>query len=481
MKRPRIQIGRDRFIPYAVLAIMAGLVYVSFMPGHIGIDSLSQIYEADSGDFTNRHAALLLALWRPFFELGLGLGFVLAAQILTFVVGGYLLARSAFARLGAASITAVVCLWPPVFGMLGSVQRDTWFAALLLLSYGLIVRAAQRDWPARGRWIALAAVAIWLALASRQNAAPALLPGAALLSFLLFDRFAASGRGWSRLTSTHLRRVSSSITAAVVLTVAMAATQVAGMTAIGARDVDPEQYLYIYDLAAVSAIEEENVFPADVMADRTMAPIDNGFSVDSMIFLVFLDSAPIVTPLEAAQLRSMRDRWVDVVTSDFGRYLEARTELFGHQLALARSARVVFIPDVAENPYGYRIWAPAVNSAALDYLALFTVNEVEDYPVINGGVLYSVWIYLLIAGLAMLALLRRGGALEHLAVGALAAAAITTQTGLFVGAMGAEFRFEFPAVAAAMFAAPVAVAVVLRNRTSARSHQGRDAPPAHSS
>ena len=66
-----------------------------------------------------------------------------------------------------------------------------------------------------------------------------------------------------------------------------------------------------------------------------------------------------------------------------------------------------------------------------------------------------------------------------LLAGALAASAITLQLGLFFGAMGVAYRFQFPGVAAALITVPVAVAVVRGRRdvdVAAKAPE-RDAEP----
>ncbi len=480
MKRLSSKLTGERAAAYGVLAVTVAVIFASFAPGHINVDSVSQIQETDKAAFTNRHAPLLLALWYPLFKLGLGLGFVLLAQVAVFALGGYIVLRVALGRVAATTTTAFICFWPPVFGMLGSVGRDAWFTALMLLTYGLCARAAQRSWPLRARWLALAAVALWLALASRQNAAPAMLPAAMFIVGLVIQHLATAGR--ARARALVRRPLVSTFAAGAVLMIAMFATQVIGTKVIKAEDVDPEQYLYIYDLAALSEREGENLFPADVAPDRGLEALTTRFSVDSMVDLIYFEPLVIAAPLEPSQLGSLRSAWLDQLTADPLEYIGARGELFARQLTLTRRARSVYIGDVGDNPFGYRIWFPGVSSAALDYLDLFTEPEAVNpfFSTPSGGPLYTVWLYLLISAVAAAALISRRSAAEQLAVGALAVSALTLQPGLFVAAMGTEFRFELPALAAAMFAAPVTIAVVLRSRTSARTPGDRGARPARS-
>jgi hypothetical protein len=449
----------------ALFALVLAVVCVCFWPGHMGIDTISQIVETDTGDFTNRHAPLLEALWRPFFELGAGPGAVLVGQVIVFLAGAYLVLRAAFRPIYAAAITVVISLAPPVFPYLGFVARDTWFAALLVLSFGLLVRAAQSGWPARGRWVAAAIAAIWLTLASRQNAAPAIAVACVFACGLLLERWVKGREPAPSFAGTRLRLLVTTVLAGVALTAGLIGTQALAAAAIGVRDVNPEQYLFIYDLAALSEREEENLFPPDVLPGADSEAIDTGWDVDSMVFLVFGDPPPIPSPLPTEQMSSLRDAWVDEVTADPGGYLAVRGELFARQLALTREPRWVFTAGISENPFGYEIEFPWANQIALDYLSVFTHGETGGlifFP--NGGMLYAVWAYLLIAAAAAAVLLRRGRSGALVAAGALGLSAITLQAGLFFGAMGTEYRFEFPAVVAALVAGAVAAGYLLERR-----------------
>ena len=456
--------ARERVIAAGVLALTTALVWVGFAPGHMGVDTLGEIAGVDSGDFTNRHAPLLEALWRPFYELGIGPGVVLLGQISTFLAGGYLVLRANLRRVSAALIAAAIALSPPVLGMLGSLTRDTWFAAFLLLGFGLAVRLAQREPVNRGRWAIAIVLVVALALASRQNAAAAVAPLGVLLAHQLLGARPRDRAGLVARMSSRRPLVAAAAVAILAIT-ALVAAQFLATRAIGARDVNPEQYLYIYDLAAASEREDENLFPPAVLPEGGLAAVESGWEVDSMVFLNFGDSPAIASPLEPEPMRALRDAWWDELSSDPLGYLETRTRLFLHQLSIGTPPTTVLPPGIPANEWGYDIWFPAANDLALDYLSPF-LNERREFLVyeLDGGPLYTVWLYLLIAAGAAVVLLRRGRAAVEIAVGALALSALTLQAGLFLGAMGTAYRFEFPAVAAALFAAPVAIAVLRRAR-----------------
>ena len=56
--------------------------------------------------------------------------------------------------------------------------------------------------------------------------------------------------------------------AGIALTIVMMGTQWVGNALLNVHDVNPEQYLLIYDLAALSERERENLFPPEAMRRR---------------------------------------------------------------------------------------------------------------------------------------------------------------------------------------------------------------------
>ena len=441
-----------RFAPAVVLLVPVLLVGVGFWPGHLSADSLAQIDFAKSGDLTNQHAPLLVALWRPFLSLGAGPGWVLTGQLLVFVASCHLILRAALAPLPAAIATAAIALFPPVFGMLGYVGRDTWFAVLLLATFAATVRATQAAPPARRWWIAGALVFAWLTLASRQNAAAAVVLALIVIAALVLD-----GRATGR------RRLVVATAAGVGVTLALMATQVGAQAALGVRDVNPEQYLYVYDLAALSEQDRENHFPPVAMPQRGMGPVDRFWHVDTMNGYVFGAAPPVPAPMSDAQLSATRDAWLDELTGDPLGYLEMRTELFLRQISITREAMWVYHPGIDPNPYGYVVRFPGANDAATSYVEAFADAELD------GGPLYTIWVYLVLAAVCAAVLLRGSRPLPVLAVGALGLSILTYQAGLYVAAMGTQYRFEFPAVVIGLLAAVIAIKIAFATMRSRRS------------
>jgi hypothetical protein len=483
--RGRLRPPFSTVVGWSILAVTAVVVLVVFWPGRINIDTINEIAEAETGEFTNRSAPLLLALWHLVWGLGFGPGAVFAAQVITFVIGAYLVLRAAFRPVGASLVTAFVVFWPPVFGNLASLQRDTWLVALLLLTFGIVVRATQRSWPVRGRYLALAILAAALALASRQNAAPAVAIACIPIAGLMIDRW-RQRRSPDRAPPTFGRSgLIGAVVGAVGLTLALFGIQFVATKALEPTNVHPEAPLYIYDLAAISERERENLFPSDLMPQRGIAPIDRAFDPDSMLGFVFPEPNTIGPQFGRAvgfpdvgdpAAASLQDAWQSAVTGHPGTYASERWALWMRQIGVTGDSVSVYPPDLPDNGE-YPFASPGLYEHALNYLEAFTHPDPSFYDQPAGNVIFRVWPYLLAALAAVVVCLRRGRPLPLVVVGTLALSALTYQIGFFFVALGTRFRYEYPAVVIGMLAAAILLHLAwTRWRAASTDEPARSSP-----
>jgi hypothetical protein len=446
-----------------ILLALVGFISLSFWPGHMSADTLTQIGEVMSGDFTNWHTPILEALWKPFFDFGMGPGYVLFGQLVVFTGGCFLVLRTTLRPLAAAAVTALISLSPPVLGALGYLGRDTWFIALLVLSTGAVARASQATGRRRIAWIALAMVAAWLTLASRQNAAAAVVMPLIALVVVLGSMWRARRDDWPRRLSTRRRRAVGAVMAAVGLTLVLIATQYAVNAALGTTDSDPEQTLFVHDLAHMSVREDRNLLPREVLRDRSMRTLDRRYNPDSFTYtLGYVPGAPLRFPLSPSADSALRKAWREAILDHPLTYLDTRWDLWLRQLTIGRKAIWAYHGGIDPNEYGYAIRFPAYNEGVKDYLDGFA-DPAND----GRRLFYSVWLYILLAVAAGLALLRWGRSPALLAVAMLGLAALIYQAGIFLGAMVTAFRFEAPVVV--MAALSVAVLIGLWTRMRARA------------
>jgi hypothetical protein len=424
------------------------IICVGFWPGHMSADTLTQIAEA-SGEIpvNDQHAALLVWLWSLVWPV-VTPGIVLALQVATFLLGAYLIARAAFGRLGASIVSGLLALSPVMIGNLGVLSRDTWFTSLLLLGFGLAIASLRYQGRARGWAFAGASTAAFFCLAARQNAAPAVV--------VILVALAAISIGPRLRSARRIERVGVPLLAGIGALLALVVVQFGTMRAIGVESVHPQQYLYIYDLAALSVDDGRSLFPRDVYPSGSVATLDQTSSVDGIHPLVFGDNPPIPTPRPDEQVDELRHAWIDEVEGEPLRYLEMRGEAWLHQISLTQKPIWIYHPVIDPNDQGFGIEFSHANDIVTGYQELFA----DRY--LNGGILHRAWIYLLIAIPVAWMLLRRRGALA--VVGALAVAAWTLQVGLFFLTPVTQYRFEFPAIACTILATAVLIRTLLTDR-----------------
>jgi hypothetical protein len=440
-----------------VLLVPVVLVCVSFWPGHMNADTLTQIDGVRTGDVTDRHAWLLSELWRVVYPLGVNAGWILAGTIITVMAGSYLVLRAALGRIGAALGAAIVALLPQNFGSLGLIGRDIWFTALLVLAFGLLVRASQRTGRVQIALFAAALGVAVLAQASRQNAITAMVVFFAAAAFFAYTRWGAGWRWAERLRSTRWRRVGGYAVGGVLASVLVAGAFAIGRPAFGVQSQHPEQWLYIYDLAELSQREDRVLFSRSVFPAHDLAVLEQRSARDNVVPLVVPPDPPLVTPLPEAEFDRLSSDWREAVLDDPLEYLDVRWDLFMRQVAVTQPPTQIYHPVIDGSTLGYQIRFPDANNAAKDYVEAFADDN------LNGNLLHATWLYLLLAlGAAVVLLRSREPALNI--VGLMAVAVLLYQLGLFLGATGVGLRLEDPARIMALLAAIVAGSYLIGRR-----------------
>jgi hypothetical protein len=422
-----------------------------FWPGHLNADSLIQVAQArDDVPITDHYTPILVWLWDLFWPLGLRPGAMLILQNLTFAIGSYLILRIVLRPIWASTAAALVMLSPPVLGQLGLVGRDTWFIALLLLCFGLVAFAA-RD-PRRQAWaLAGAGAAGFLCLASRQNAAAAVAIAVIAAVFIVL--------GPSLRVRRRPTRIGAPIALGLALTLATVLLQLAAVRVAGTPQARPEQVLFLYDLAAFTRRDGVSAFPRSVYPSGAVAAIGATSSLDDIIPMISGEAAPFHYPLPDDQIDALREKWIDTVTSRPLDYLDIRFDAWLRQINLTAPPLVAYDPGIDPNPWGYHIEFDTANDVVTGYEDVFSGG---GYLGLNGSIVHRAFIYLMLAGVVAIVLIRRGGAAA--VVGALALSGWTYQAGILLGTMGSNYRYEFPVVAIAILATIVAVGLAVRER-----------------
>jgi len=175
-----------RIAPAAILAAAWGGLVAFAWPGFMTWDSVNQLSQARSGHYGNWHPPMMAWLWSMLDARLAGPGLMLLLQTSLFLIGLYAVIRRYAAQMQASVITAAVFLFPPVFGPLLAIWKDSLMAALLLCGVAGLTSAARV--PRLLAWLALVVVA-----ALRHNAPLLVVP----ITIMLMP-YAARWPSWRR-------------------------------------------------------------------------------------------------------------------------------------------------------------------------------------------------------------------------------------------------------------------------------------------
>lgn len=417
-------------------------------PGHMSSDTLAQIDSVRSGRYNDWHAPILSALWRPFFRLGVGPGWVLVASTVTMCVSSYLLLRTSLRRRGAALCTAAIVASPQVLGYLLVLSRDTWFTALLLASFAAL--ATLHRYPRR-TLVAVAFAALWLALSSRQNA----LPAGLVAALAAFDTVGLGQQLATRVRALRgpVARVGFRLGAAVVVLLSILGTQWVARAAIDVERRAPEQALYIYDLANLSVRARRVLFSPSVYPAQDLDLLERRTNVYSVNPLLFGDGAPIPFPVPPSALDDLRRDWRHAVKTYPVAYSRIRWKQWTRQIGWSGNTWWIYHPEVDSNSWGYKTRFDSIDDGVGEYVEAFASNDNLD-----GGVVHRVWVYMTVNSLAALLLFSRES--RRRTIGWLNLAVLAYAATFFVGAMGVQYRFSYPNVVVALLSLPAIASAV---------------------
>jgi hypothetical protein len=435
-------------LPSAVVVLWAIGISLVYWPGNMDADALNQIAAAKSGHFTDWWAPILDWLWRGLFLVHLSPGFVLLGTIITILLAIYGLFRVRLGRWASCIATILLSIYPPVFGFLGSLQRDTWFTAFGLSAYAFYFRSRRAQFPTTYWWLTAVAVSAWFGMAARQNGFVFLLPVLAMTIYSVAKDYPRLRRGAHirRNPSTPTRRVLvGAVVGSLVLVLAFAVSQsILTYRIIGAAHTYPSQAVFEGDLATLSVRTNTVLLPSFVYPAQSLAVLKKHYSPYGSTFLLEGPDHPLVSTtktavfpslVDASEETKLRQDWEHAIANHPGAYLKLRWKQWTALIAWSGPSYEPYHPGIDQNPWGYRPNFRTLERLAIDYERHF------NPPPLEGGPLFRTWIYLLMVILVGVDLARRSREAELRLVGimALAAAAFYVEY-LFVNP-GLGFRF----------------------------------------
>jgi len=168
-------------VPAKIRLQTAGLLAIGFVgllvyafPGYMSSDSVAQLVDARSHQYSDWHPPAMAAVWTVVEIFVKGPAGMLVLQGTLFLLGAFGILRSALPLRAAAIAASAILLFPPVFTPMAVIWKDSQMAGFLLAGTALLLD------PRRSRQCA-GLVLLAIATALRDNAAAATLPLIAIL------------------------------------------------------------------------------------------------------------------------------------------------------------------------------------------------------------------------------------------------------------------------------------------------------------
>ncbi|MBS0386241.1 MAG: hypothetical protein JSS00_12935 [Proteobacteria bacterium] len=238
---------------------------IAFYPGIFTPDSLDQFAQAQSGAFTDWHPPIMAALWFVLNRLHEGPELIFFAHLALFWVGLWA-AGDALTLAGArwGALLPLVGFAPFVFNYLGLLWKDVALASAWLFAAGIAFRGFAR----RGKLRALEQVAMWTAFLYGALVRGNSIFAAAPLALYLLDTDIFSRRIWPQI-------------AALVLAPALLLTgsSMLNRQVLQAEAQNPEDSLFLFDLAGISHQTRTNLVPGPWTAEQARR-IPNCYGAD---------------------------------------------------------------------------------------------------------------------------------------------------------------------------------------------------------
>ena len=238
-----------------VVGVTAVCVCIPVWPGIFTTDSQAMLRWALRGRISDWYAPLHGWAWGFLDRMGVGPGGVFVLGVMAFAVAVLALAKQFLPDGKARLATMGTVLFPSVYGLLGWVGRDVWFATASLGITAGCLHALRRAPPVPPCPLIVLVVLSVAAADSRQNGAP----------FALFAAGVAGQAMVRRFRPMAPRSLRAGVT--VVVVGLFGASFLVGQRAVIVHNLHSEQYLFAHDLVAVSLdvdepVLDESLFPS---------------------------------------------------------------------------------------------------------------------------------------------------------------------------------------------------------------------------
>ena len=421
----------------AAFIIFAGFVFslTVNLPGHLSYDSIVELLEGRSGEYSGWHPPVTSWLLGLSDALLPGAAFFVLLDMLLLFGSLWLLVRRIAVPAWAASLLFIALMLTPQFLLYpGIVWKDVLFAAAGVFAFAAIARASDvwADRRARYVWLVVAFILLVLTALVRQNGILMLLGGIGAYIWI------AARRDGANLRAMAVRGGGILLAAIVLIT--------AANVALGTRLVRESGFtrqirlLEAYDIIAALAVEPGLKLGVLDKSDPMLAAAMRGDGVrlytprrNDPLF----NSAALQIPLQNVVPGQLRAQWFDILLHHPGLYLANRATMF---------AWVLFTPRIDLCvPFIVGVSGPSYEMDELDlnerldgrdqWLQRYNAR-LESTPVFQHG------LYGLLSLIAAVLLLRRRRDAD-IAIGMMQVTALVFTLSFFVISLACDYRYLY--------------------------------------
>ncbi len=318
----------SRVVEIGVVASI-GLLFVTFYPGAMSIDSYTQLSQARGGDLGDWHPPFMAWMWGGLDSILRGPILILVAQL-----GLFLLALRSIAGVAVGgsdtrrSLFVLFSMWvTPVSGIVGVVWKDVWTSCLLLVGAACCLLAGGVEHRPRNlRTFFLGILAFFGALLFRQNAVFAVIP------LLAYGVWALRG------SHRSLRSALGAVAFGALCTIGLSAMSAGVNRMLTGHREYPLQSILIFDIAGVSVsgnrpdfLDGVSASIPDVVRGRNtveIAALRAAYFPSTWTPLVFVDGSPLAVTRSGSQVDALAAIWWRAVREEPKAYVAHRAGVF---------------------------------------------------------------------------------------------------------------------------------------------------------
>jgi hypothetical protein len=425
---PRSRSHRAVIVVILSIFLATGLV-LSFWPGIMTWDAITQYDQASGGYLEDWHPPVMAWIWRQFIPLLPGPGSMFLLQLLFYSAGFTLIAGWALARkrYGLAIALAAGALSPITMGLMAAVLKDCLMLGALLAATGLFLWSGHD----RRRWTrAISIILLLFASTLRFNAFLACFPIATALMPHAVRRTRA------RLAATALAAMAASLLA----------TPLANRL-LNAQPSGVELSLIIFDLGGITERSGVNAFPP-LRVNDPVAANHHCYGSDKWDYYSSWSTRPCAITFDKVQASFEASGtnpiafWVGAIVAHPIAYFEHRLDHLNiNALFLIRFPLTSSVPKQIPNIWNYSV-QPNFAQAIVDKATLIHANTPLGWPV--------CWLALAVSTLVIGYHLPSKGLIVPIASSALAYG-----LGYAVLSVSSEFRYHLWTMAGTWIAATI--------------------------